>query len=208
MKKRNVMTMALSLALVGVIGVGSTLAYLTAKDGTLTNTFEFAGNIVVDVYETSDDAFADVKSTGSGVNSAGRIEYENLVPGQSLKKDVDVKLTSTVDTDLYVLIDTGVDTEATLAMDLNESEITTNGWKPVAITENGKYLYKQVGIKGDAYQVFQTVTVPDVLLTGETTKTLNNIVINVYAVQSDNLADDVTADSLAAAALGVTLPQA
>lgn len=208
MKKRNVMTMALSLAMVGVIGVGSTLAYLTAKDGTLTNTFEFAGNIVVDVYETSDDAFADVQSTGSGVNSAGRIEYENLVPGQSLQKDVDVKLTSTVDTDLYVLIDAGVDGTSALAMELSADEITANGWTSVAINEEGKYLYKMASIQGNTYQVFQTVTVPSVDLKGETTKTLNDIVINVYAVQSDSLAEGVTADSLAAAALDVTLPNA
>ena len=51
MKKKNVLMMALSLCLVAVIAVGGTLAYLSDSDGTLVNTFKFANNIAVDVYE-------------------------------------------------------------------------------------------------------------------------------------------------------------
>ena len=62
--------------------------------------------------------------------------------------------------------------------------------------------------KGVTYGVFETVKVPAAELTGDTKVTLKDIKIDVFAVQSENLNEGDTADSVAAEALGVTLTSA
>ena len=92
MKKRNVMTMALSLAMVGVIGVGSTLAYLSAHDGTLTNTFEFdKSGITLDQWENANNTEGAELGAEGEVKEIGKVDgqnedengydYTNVIPG-------------------------------------------------------------------------------------------------------------------------------
>lgn len=207
MKMKNMLIGGMSLALVACISIGGTLAYLQAEDDALTNTFEFANNITVDLYEyqvADPSASTSKNQTGYG--------YTNLVPGQDVVKNVDVTLNSSVKTDLYILIDKGVAGEDEACMELYESQITTNGWTKVAINGTDKVLYKRAGIEnatsGVTYGVFETVKVPETTLSGTTEITLKDVKIDVFAVQSDNLGDGVTADSVAAKALGVTLTPA
>lgn len=206
MKKKNLITTVASVAMVGVIAVGSTLAYLSANDTELTNHFQFANNIGVDVYE-----YNVAEPTESDVANQSGFTYDNLVTGQEVIKNVDVDLTTTVNTTLYVLVDVGTGANA---MELDETQITVNGWEQVTITDEGKVLYKRA-VTGDAedksFDVFETVKVPQVEgITGSTTSqtvTLNDIKIDVFAIQSDNLPNTTTADKEAANALGVNLPQ-
>ena len=204
MKMKNMLIGGMSLALVACISIGGTLAYLQAEDDALKNTFKFASNITVDLYEyqvkNPDD------STSKNQEGYG---YENLVPGQDVVKNVDVTLTSSVKTDLYILIDKGVAGEGEACMTLDEDQITANGWTEVEITNEGKLLYKKAGIAnatgGQTYGVFETVKVPAAELSGTTQIKLKDINIDVFAVQSDSLGDGVTADSVAATNLKVTL---
>ena len=60
MKKKSLVTMVASLALVGAVGVGSTLAYLSSTTGTLVNTFSTASGYTgeeqaVQIQETNVD---------------------------------------------------------------------------------------------------------------------------------------------------------
>lgn len=71
MKKKSILTMALSLALVGSISVGATLAYLTSTASAVTNTFT-VGNVKISQAETDWDA----------LTAAQRI----LIPGSSVDK--------------------------------------------------------------------------------------------------------------------------
>lgn len=106
MKKRNVMTMALSLAMVGVIGAGATLAYFADSDGAVTNSFTFAGGgdgnaITVTLNEVvpaapGGDASAASKMSGKGY------DYTNVVPGDTLDKMPTVSVDS--DIDCYVFL--------------------------------------------------------------------------------------------------------
>lgn len=205
MKMKNLLIGGMSLALVACISIGGTLAYLQATDTQLKNTFTFANNITVDLYEYQN-------AEGSGDKNQTGHDYDNLVPGQSVVKNVDVTLTSAVKTDLYILIDKGVKGVAdqnVKCMEVDETQITANGWTKVEITNEGKLLYKRAGIAnaagGQTYGVFETVKAPDALLSGSTTITLKDIKIDVFAVQSDSLGDGVTADSVAATNLEVTL---
>lgn len=204
MKMKNLLIGGMSLALVACISIGGTLAYLQAEDDALTNTFKFASNITVDLYEYQ---IAD-PSASTSKNQKG-YGYENLVPGQDVVKNVDVTLTSAVKTDLYILIDKGVAGQGEACMTLDEDQITANGWTEVEITNEGKLLYKKAGITnatgGQTYGVFETVKVPAAELSGTTQIKLKDINIDVFAVQSDSLGDGVTADSVAATNLNVIL---
>lgn len=197
MKKRNVMTMALSLALVGVIGVGSTLAYLTAKDGTLTNTFTFADDIVVDVYETtSEKTGASINNNGgAGVDKNGGIDYSNLIPGQKLNKNVDLDVDTTFETYLYVNIK--ADGEGT-----KEMKITgLPGWTAVdVVDENGYGIYRKtdnISQDTDDINVFDEVTVPDVDNGSTKGVKIKNIVIDVWAAQASAFENSTAADTAA-----------
>lgn len=208
MKMKNLLIGGMSLALVACISIGGTLAYLQAEDDALTNTFKFANNITVDLYEYQ---VAD-PSASTSKNQTG-YDYTNLVPGEDVVKNVDVTLKSSVKTDLYILIDKGTATGANQkCMELNESQIVGNEWEKVEIQEADKLLYKKTAITGaDAgvtYGVFETVKVPAAELTGNTNVTLKDVKIDVFAVQSDNLGEGVTADSVAAGKLGVHLKAA
>lgn len=184
MKKRNLVATVASVALVGVIGIGSTLAYLSANDTALTNTFTFANNITVDLYEYT--------PTSSGVKEQNGYAYENLVAGQELMKDVDVELNTEVDSYLFVKIAEGAVGDYALELGAIDS-----GWTKLTNTQDGGSAYavygRAVAADGDVdpFDLFDTVTVPDVELSGDTTATLKDVVIDVYAVQAD-LGDSVT----------------
>lgn len=174
MKKRNVMTMALSLAMVGVIGVGSTLAYLSAHDGTLTNTFKFADNITVDVYEYT---------PAGSVKDQDGYDYTNLVVGQELEKDVDVDLTTSVETYLFINIKSvGEGTPVELG-DIADT------WTKVAVDENNYGIYRlaaNVSATTTDIDVFDVVTVPDIEEADGQYQgvELNKVVIDVFAMQA------------------------
>lgn len=89
MKKKNIMTAALSLSLVGVIAVGGTLAYFTDTTDTSDNVF-VTGNVnITMVDETFDDGNGKVGTPMA--NDAG-IQYTNVLPGDTLNKRVSVKV--------------------------------------------------------------------------------------------------------------------
>ena len=207
MKMKNMLIGGMSLALVACISVGATLAYLTDKDGALTNTFKFAG-ITVDVTEISSEKTANTNELVGEGKQTGGINYTNLVPGQTLKKEVDVKVTSGAKVELYMLVDLGVGDKAlTLVENPASPEL---GWTEVGISNPGKKLYKRT-VAADAvdkeFDLFNNVQVPNITATGSDEITLNPIVINAYAVQADNIASTTSADQLAAEALQVNLAQ-
>ena len=91
MKKKNILTAALSLSLVGVIAVGATLAYFTDTTGTQTNVFT-TGNVniaMTDTTEASEGVKAGEYEYDADGNQTG-ILYTNVLPGDTLSKKVEV----------------------------------------------------------------------------------------------------------------------
>ena len=88
MKKRNILTVALSLSLVGVIAVGGTLAYFTDQAETKVNAFT-TGKVDIVLHDTSPEMDGMVSGTEK---PEGGIEYDNIVPGDELSKDVSVSV--------------------------------------------------------------------------------------------------------------------
>ncbi|MBS7303704.1 MAG: SipW-dependent-type signal peptide-containing protein [Lachnospiraceae bacterium] len=80
MRKKSLLTMVLALVLVGAIGVGATLAYLSDTTGTLTNTFT-VGKVKV-TQDESDESTPDKTDR----TKTGNI-YTNIQPGDTLVKD-------------------------------------------------------------------------------------------------------------------------
>ena len=88
MKKKNIMTAALSLSLVGVIAVGGTLAYFTDQAETKVNSFT-TGKVDIVLHDESPEVLGMVSGTEK---PEGGIEYDNIVPGDELSKDVYVSV--------------------------------------------------------------------------------------------------------------------
>lgn len=98
MTKKKLMMAGLSAGLVAVVGVGGTLAYLSAQSETVTNTFTVGKGFIPG--PDSDTAIlldeADVDSeTGVEIPNSKRVQandYDNLLPGDVRTKDPTVHL--------------------------------------------------------------------------------------------------------------------
>lgn len=92
MKKRSIFTAVLSLALVGVIAAGATLAYMTAKTDTKTNVFTAAAELKGQIKETKFDG-KDFDGTAVTPQPAvlGQDQAKQMVPGMTIGKDPMVK---------------------------------------------------------------------------------------------------------------------
>lgn len=126
MQKKNVLTMALSVSLVGVIAVGGTLAYLTANTGVVTNTFTTSANIQMNLtekYYKEGVLQADRTSTGS--------QYKDVLPDVDYEKDPAVQMTSVPTGGAYVFMAvTGLDK----SMDVDKYTVNTTigtGWEKI-----------------------------------------------------------------------------
>ena len=184
MKKRNVMTMALSLAMVGVIGVGSTLAYLTASDSKVTNTFQFANDLEVSLTETVPteglgDASAVAQTNGKGV------AYTNVVNGQTLPKEPKIELTEyTVDTYVFAKIDNNTNGAVTVG--------TINGaWTDCGEDAEGNKIYGRLVDVSENSDDPATPLFSDVTITSADVEDtdLGDIVIYVSAIQASGFND-------------------
>ena len=175
MKKKNVLLMALSMVLVAVISIGSTLAYLTANDDKVVNSFEFANGITVTLDEDQPAATGDETISA---NADGGYSYTNVVPGQTLNKAPKLTVTTSVDAYVFARVTPGENmTIGTI----------TDGWTKLegVETDSGKLVYYKA-VEGQAAlrdlgTLFNQVTVGNVELSGS--ETLGSITIEVAAIQ-------------------------
>ena len=101
MKKRKIMMSVMSAALVGVVAIGGTLAYMSDKSNQVTNTFNVGAG-----YEEDDDGHIglwldEVDITNPESRTETGNEYAELLPGSVVAKDPTFHLT-TGSTDSYV----------------------------------------------------------------------------------------------------------
>lgn len=172
MKKK--LTMIAALALAVCIGIGGTMAYLTAKTQVINNTFTI-GSVAVSLYET--DAEGNPVTTG--------IEY-TVAPGQSAKKDPTIKVTS--EDDAWVFI--GVNNSSTVISHDGINE----GWTQVGTyTDNGitytVYGYNTIVEKNGTATLFDNINFSDAITGNEVsdTETISGSAIKVigFGVQTE-----------------------
>lgn len=198
MKKRNLLISLLSLALVAVIGVGATLAYLTDNTQTVNNKFTFDDieitlqenasvpeDQVYQIKKTEDTDFGTAPITGAEQG----IDYIDVLPGATVEKNPYITVSeSNAHAYVYAYV-TGV--AAPLSV-VGWSE----GWTEVETDLTGTLLRREVAKNAAGkYDVFTQVQVA----TGAAgTEDLNDISIKAYAHQADNTDVD-TADGAAIA---------
>lgn len=183
MKKKNLITTVASVALVGVIAVGSTLAYLSATDGKLTNSFDFvAGGISIDLWE-----YNGTQDLGKGTSDPVEYTYNNVVAGQKLTKDVNADVKTSVDAYVFIKLQETGDGAGLL-----ESAVVKDGWIKYEQTPGvaGVY-YRTVDVTTQGTEqeftldIFDEVTVPTTV--SEADASLKNIVISTAAIQTEGL---------------------
>ena len=180
MKKKNLITTVASVAMVGVIAVGSTLAYLTATDDKLTNTFDFVkGGITVDLWET------DGKTTiNKGTDEQTQLNYTNVVAGQKMTKDVNADVTTSVDAYVFIKLQETGDGAGLL-----DSAEVKGIWTPYEAVPGVYYTTVEVDTQGTEktfnLDIFDEVTVPTTV--SEANASLKNIVISTAAIQTEGL---------------------
>lgn len=181
MKKKNLLMMALSVCMVGVVAVGGTLAYMTASAKALTNTFTFAEGMTVTLAESwnkDDNQQADEMAVENGTKSG--YDYTNVVPGQKLYKAPTITLDTDVDAYVFVRVTVGTN----LSVDSY-----TSGWTKLeniqGLSANQVVYYKAVAGDDTADgadnlgTIFTTLNV-DSNPEGDT---LGNVEIEVAAIQ-------------------------
>lgn len=209
MKKRKIMMSVMSAALVGVVAIGGTLAYLSDTSNSVTNTFNVGSGYIDDGEHVGlwlDEIDYDGKDEEG--NPADRTEtgnlYEELLPGSVVAKDPTFHLTEG-STESYVFAEvTGVDAmiEAGYYFTVNEpvgqadpaASAFGNKWQKVDGQEgfDGLYVYTEKVAGGrDLQPMFNWVKLGSAVENEQFAEIDPSVVfIRGIAVQTANLNQD------------------
>ncbi len=214
MKKKNLITAAVSLALVAVVGVGATLAYFTDKTDTMTNVF-VSGKVdvtLIDEFNKTETPKGEYEFDENGVQTG--ILYTNVMPGDTLDKDVSlmvrdgssnahVGIVVTVDhsqnpsaDEVYKLVDEAVQRQEAVVGDMWQNVQDVNVFDGENIVAGKLYVYNpqyegadwtQGVPAGTLLQLFSDIQVPT---SWDNAYADTEFCINVqgYAIQADNMA--------------------
>lgn len=167
---KKILVLALAALLLVAVGVGGTLAWLTATSGPVTNTFTPAG-IEIELKETQ-------KPDGTIVTTGVTDWTAKLVPGATYSKNPTVKLVK-ADCDVYIFV------TVTNGMSFVEYEVITGegNWTQVPGETNAWYRTATTSEVGDSWPVINGVTISRNL--DATTMPEGNVTLefNAYAVQ-------------------------
>ena len=171
--------MVAALALVGAIGVGSTLAYFTAND-TATNVVTMGH---VDITLTEKSVSEDGRLEVGTITDDG-LTFANVVPGDKFSKEPIITVGSNSE-DCYLRAKVVVEgLDATHVADLfkdNNIDIQ-DGW---VLSTDGYYYYQSVVEAEDEVSLFKTVTIPTAW-GNEVADEEFTIAITAEAIQADN----------------------
>ena len=192
MKKNKLVVTLSAVALLGVIGVGSTFAYLTDETATITNTFTL-GNVNFDdefgsglrESAVSDESGSYVDADGENKWTVISNEYENLYAGEVVYKDPTVIMGATSE-DAWVFAKVTFD-------DTQYDIVWADGWTDVTAAyiaadaeranDKGYVVFaKEEIIKAKGYSTIFTEVTVDKDITEKTT--LTDISVSAFAIQA------------------------
>lgn len=87
MNKKSILTAAVSLSLIAVVGVGATLAYFSDSTGTAKNVFT-TGLVNIELVDETDSDAAMTGQVPGVPNEEGGVTYTDVMPGDNLSKIV------------------------------------------------------------------------------------------------------------------------
>lgn len=206
MKKKSLLTMVMALTLVGAVGIGATLAYLSSTTEVMTNTFS-VGKVKV----TQDEAvWNDATDTATDDRTSTGNSYTDIQPGDTMAKDPTATVLAN-SSDCYVFMQlSGADD--LVANNFSFEGFDSSKWVKVADADgdadtalDGVYRYTSVVSKSDANQklpaLFNSVTYSIEAEELAPNVSLSNVVIKTCAVQADHMTTDT---ALAAAVTELT----
>lgn len=208
MKKKNLLTGVISLALVAVIGAGATLAYLTDNTQTMTNTFvmddlqitlkedaSVPEGQVYQIKKTEDETYGTDPITGAEQG----VDYTDVLPGATIEKKPYITVTNTAGEKDFAAA--YVYAYVTNLDEIEAKAISTtfdDAWTVVDTDElSGVLLRQKVGKNQEKNElvVFQQVKVNSAL---NGTTPINEVTVEAFAHQADNV-DLSVADAAAVA---------
>ncbi|NTV78483.1 MAG: hypothetical protein HGA25_04920 [Clostridiales bacterium] len=213
MNKKSLISMLVSLCLVGVIGLGATFAYLSTTTGTLTNTFT-VGKVNGTLLEKVDSGGTLITAVYGQTKGQA---YNDLLPGQTIVKEPYITIDPESANAIAYIKVTGIDALLTLkdtavpahfAFGINN--FLGAGWTKVAGTGTG---YDAIYKYGTTLVAGTTSTTSN-LFTGITFKSevegttlgtfgeaVGNIKLTGCLVQADSIAAGDSTDTVAIAKL-------
>lgn len=194
MKKK--ITLVVALALVLVVGVFGTLAYLTSTTEKITNTFT-VGNVKITIDETGATAAAD---------QTNKTKSYKMVPGNVLSKDPTVTVLANSE-DCWVFVQVVASSNAASFL---EYSINTS-WKQLTGVDN--VFYAKVPSSTTATtlpilvdnQVTVRTNVTEEMMEALTEATYPTLAFNAYAIQQANIGTEGATDDAKAAAAWAAL---
>ena len=212
MKMKNMLIGGMSLALVACISIGGTLAFLTDKSNTATNTFTMENGIELQLWETA-DAVTDGKykqkvsgtvgeATAAAIGNADEkkyegtnvgIDYSEILPGAEINKEPRLKVTQGAESWVYMKV-TDNTTEK-----LNIKEFNVTAWTKVGEdAKNNVVIYRYntpVALDGwTETPLFDTLQVPTTVSSTEVAESLGDIIMEGYAIQANGFVSGAAAD--------------
>lgn len=149
--KKKIVALALVFCLSLAIGVGGTLAYLTATTGTVTNTFT-VGNVSftgagLDEADVDEYGVKEYKEDGKTLKDRVTENKYKLVPGHTYVKDPTIHMSSTTEECyLFVTVENGIsDIETTESGKTIAEQMAAKGWKEVKNTSGTVVAYVYYG---------------------------------------------------------------
>lgn len=211
MNKKNIATAAVSLALVGVMAIGGTLAYLTDNSGPVTNKFVMDGleiTLKEDATIPADQVYLQKETDGAAygtdeiLGTVKGVEYDKLLPGATVDKNPYLEVSaSNAHAYVYAYV-TGINTTAPAAG--AETPVVwvdqwSSGWDVVTGTGlEGTLLRREVARDASTTEdllrldIFETVHVNSEITT---TTTIDDVTIQAFAHQADNVELSVADDA-------------
>lgn len=196
MKNKKLLTTLGAVALLGAIGVGSTLAYLSDTTGTVTNTFT-VGNVSFDDDNDLGSGLRESKverdkESGNYVDAdeadtwtVTKNDYKNLVAGETVYKDPTVIMADDSE-DAWVFVQI-TNTNAKIA-DTDKAIFANIEWSKdwvkvdkLSTDDAVVYAKKDIIEAGEASTIFTSVTMSEDI-TGDTV--IPNIELNAFAIQA------------------------
>ena len=202
MRKKSLVSMAAAMGLVAAIGVGATLAFLSAETKTLTNTFTFTDqgiDLRLDEAKVENGVATDDRTTYDASDEAKTQDYGKVLPGSTLPKDPMVTVeANSINCYVFASI-TDPTTDDVEIVNLNTTdweEITAiDGYTLTPAANTKYYVYKgalaanKIVPTSSADQslgkLFTQVKIADVPKAAQGAS-LGNLVIKSAAIQSDN----------------------
>lgn len=208
MTKKKIMMAAMSAGLVAVVGVGGTLAYLSATDGPVENTFTVGQGYITDdddhtglyldelEYTYNSDT---KKNEETGNRTEDGNNYQNLYPGNSFIKDPKVTMIGgSVESYVFVKVEGVDELEELTAPGTSESVFDIKDWATsswIKLDDEGEFI---VDGEGNGYYVYAGQWATDYVVDVSTKEEKSSIqlpeaVFSTLTVNDvDELPDDAT----------------